>query len=54
MVKNKLRYMQTPDDRLWRPILGAELLKVRDDEVFSLPGFNSDEIELMLTYICVS
>ena len=54
IVKSKLRYMTTPKDESWRVSLGIELLKVREDKEFGLPGFNSDEIDQLLTYVCIS
>ena len=54
LVTEKLCYFKPPDSEKWRTIIGQKLLQVCDSESLQLPGFNIDEVNDLLSYICVS
>ena len=51
MVKDTVKYRTIPDKERWRVNFAWELLKVREEDV-AVNGFDEDELETLLTYIC--
>ena len=49
-VKRKMRYFPVPPGQSWRVPILCELLK----NEFEIPGFEKEELNEMLTYICTS
>ena len=54
VVKKKVIYMNAHEDDAWRLHMGKELLKARDNKDIEIPGFDSDEINQRLSYVCAS
>ena len=54
LVKSKLRYFPVPEEEQWRIPLCKELLKLREDGDYFLPGFTFDEQSDLLRYVCIS
>ena len=51
MIKKNIVYFPTMPELLWKNTLAKELLRARNDKLF-IDGFNKDEIECLLTFIC--
>ena len=51
LVKKNVKYFDVPEAEDWRVDMVGELLKLRK-ETLSLPGFNPDEIQDILDYVC--
>ena len=54
MVKSKLTYYPVPEDETWRIPFCKELLQLRNDDNFYLPGFSFEEQTELLNYVCIS
>ena len=54
MVKSKLTYYPVPEDEKWRIPFCKELLQLRNDDNFNLPGFSFEEQTELLNYVCIS
>jgi len=54
LVKKNLRYFKLSADEHWRLDLCKELLNLRDTDDINLPGFNDEDLNSLLTYVCVS
>ena len=50
-VKKKVKYFEVPDHEEWRISLVAELLQLRKGSL-SLPGFQQDETQEILDFVC--
>ena len=54
LVKKKcVRYLDIPEDEEWRIGLCNELISIRDSDNVLLPGFDSEELNSLLRYVCV-
>ena len=53
LVKKKMKYCAVPNSEVWRSSLLTDLLKAKDD-ISTLPGFSSTEVEEMLKFVCTS
>ena len=51
LVKKSIKYFDVPEAEDWRVDMVGELLKLRK-ETLSLPGFNLDEIQDILDFVC--
>ena len=52
-IKDKLRYTEVDEEEEWRVSIGLEILSVRNSES-EVPGFNSNELDDILTDICIN
>ena len=50
IVKKSVTYREIPTDESWR----EELLAIRDDDDSCVPGFDDDDLESILSYICIT
>ena len=46
--------METKEDDKWRLHAETELLRLREGGDLCLPGFDQDEIQQILSYVCAS
>ena len=53
MVKDKVRYRVIPDDETWRIDMCKELMNLRRNDDIQVVGFTTDELEELLTFLCV-
>ena len=53
LLKRKMVYQEVPTDEKWWVPACRELLELRQQKL-DLPGFENDEIQEMLDYICVT
>ena len=54
LVKKAVTYREIPTDESWRVGLCEELLAIRDDDDSYVPGFDDDDLESILSYICIT
>ena len=54
IVKKSVTYREIPTDESWRVGLCQELLAIRDDDDSYVPGFDDDDLESILSYICIT
>ena len=54
LVKKNVKYSEILRGEAWRIGLCNELLLIRDDEECYVPGFDSDELDCLLRYLCVT
>ena len=53
LVKRKLQYAELPVNQQWRTTFAHEIKMIQNDEL-ELDGFLPDELEEILTHICIS
>ena len=53
LVKKNIKYAEIPRCEACRIGLCNELLLIRDDEECYVPGFDSDELDCLVRYLCV-
>ena len=53
IVKRSFLFAATPEGFEWTPSIACELLSLRDSDMI-LEGFNTDEIDDMLTFVCTA
>ena len=53
-MKRKICYKAVPGGYEWKLGICKDLLEIRDNEDVQLPGFSLEEIEKLLSFICVS
>ena len=53
IVKDRVSYMPVPESEKWKAALCKELLCVRTNDV-EIPGFDSDEQDFLLNYLCTT
>ena len=53
LVKRKITYEEQPADQVWRNSFAHEIKMIKNDTL-ELPGFLPQEIEDILTHICIS
>ena len=53
-VKQQLKYKVPPVEEIWRVNLSKELINMRDNNDFLVPGFTDFEVTQMLNYVCVT
>ena len=53
-VKQELQYKVPPVEEIWRVNLSKELINMRDNNDFLVPGFTDFEVTQMLNYVCVT
>ena len=50
---HSISYFPTPDDEIWKERMAIELLDVRANQL-EVEGFEQEELETLLEYLCVS
>ena len=50
---HSISYFPTPDDEIWKERMAIELLEARDNQL-EVEGFEQEELETFLEYLCVS
>ena len=53
LVKKKVRYFDTPFEEQWRISLSKELMYIRSNDSALIPGFNDEEVNDLLKFVCV-
>jgi len=54
IVKSKMCFKIIPVEEEWRIPMGKELLDIRDSADINLPGFNADELDELLKFVCTT
>ena len=53
LIKRRMKYAEAPDEDNWQVQLACELKLLRDDKMV-IEGFNSQEIEELFNFVCIS
>ena len=52
-IRDSMKYFEIPEGEDWRVGVGLDLLRVKNGEN-NLKGFTKDEINEIITFICIS